>query len=343
MPRTDFNTLPSEIRQAIWQFTIQDDEPEVCLCWPTMPSRPLESLADSVPQLPLTVDTAFPVAMHICRESRAVIQSPRSGIRFRASEAAGCRVPFRLYRADLDALYLSAQWMHLFLLYRHLAHIWTAVQTGPDVEALKTWYAILLSAGWIAIEGRHGVYYDEDILRLRRASQGLLTDGDMYPDVTRREKRLSYVVPSSRYDENDMDYDVKFKEPGRRCKLVTLSEEAQNTVRVYTDKSQSCDLPWSLPLAIKRLRNSVLGWEEEGFQGPFFADDPLKILPQTFVEYQPDGTWSEVCQDRLFKEQPGTPVSVQERPDPETVRVMDAEIEFPPQSIQDLRLSRRSD
>ncbi|CEJ93465.1 hypothetical protein VHEMI09051 [[Torrubiella] hemipterigena] len=340
MPPTDFNTLPSEIRQAIWQFTIQDDEPEVCLCWPTMPSGFLDSLADSVPQLPLTVDTAFPVAMHICRESRAVMQSPRSGIRFRASEVAGCRVPFRLYRADLDALYLSAQWMHLFLLDMHLAHIWTAGRTDPDVEALKTWYAVLLSAGWIAIDGRHGVYYTDDILRLRRASRRPPKDGDMYPDVTRRKKRLSYVVPSSRYNEDDLDHELKFKEPGRRCKLVTLSQEAQNAVRVYTQQSESCNLPSPLSHAIKLLANGILGWDQD-FESPIFTGDS-KILPQTFVEYQPDGTWSEVCQDRLFKERPDTPVSVQDRPDPETVRVMDAEIDFPQRRMLDLRLPRRS-
>lgn len=76
-----FSDLPVEIRLTIWLLIIPDDEEEVCLLWPGHSpgsvgwgQPPLAYL----PVLPLTVDTGFPLAMHICRESRAVALDPRA-------------------------------------------------------------------------------------------------------------------------------------------------------------------------------------------------------------------------------------------------------------------------
>jgi hypothetical protein len=64
-----FNTLPTELRHAILDFALPDDEPEVCLIW-SMDKRYSEPTDDrfvrDMPG-PLLVDTAFPVLMHVCR------------------------------------------------------------------------------------------------------------------------------------------------------------------------------------------------------------------------------------------------------------------------------------
>lgn len=58
------------------------------------------------------------------------------------------------------------------------------------------------------------------------------------------------------------------------------------------------------------------------------------INTQTFVEYQKDGTWKEVCTQRMYvpSAHPGSReyVPLNRRPNPELVRVHDADAEFEP-------------
>lgn len=101
----DLGKLPIEIRHMIWLSSISADEPEVCLLWPVVlhERHGLDALKFAQP---LLVDTGFPVAMHVCRDSRAVLQSQKlSGLRFRASSAAGCPSPYREFQPALDTLY----------------------------------------------------------------------------------------------------------------------------------------------------------------------------------------------------------------------------------------------
>lgn len=97
-----FNRAPREVKEAIWKFTLPDDEPEVCIMWP------LRSQGFSQIIGPFLVDTAFPVLMHVCREWRAFTLPPPSGVRFRRSRLTGCQVPYRHYRPEMDALFVSA-------------------------------------------------------------------------------------------------------------------------------------------------------------------------------------------------------------------------------------------
>jgi hypothetical protein len=61
-----FNTLPTELQCAILDFALPDLESEVCIIW-----GPENTAQDCKPVLPLLVDTAFPVVMHVCRAWRA--------------------------------------------------------------------------------------------------------------------------------------------------------------------------------------------------------------------------------------------------------------------------------
>ncbi|WDK17322.1 hypothetical protein CGRA01v4_08605 [Colletotrichum graminicola] len=94
-----FGDFPPEIRALIWQFAIPKDEPEVCIVQP----------ACDTPQS-LLVHPALPVLMHVCHESRQLVQNSRlSGINFISSKSAnstaGYLVPFRLFRPELDILF----------------------------------------------------------------------------------------------------------------------------------------------------------------------------------------------------------------------------------------------
>ncbi|KAI1872386.1 uncharacterized protein JN550_004105 [Neoarthrinium moseri] len=85
--------LPCELRAMIWNRVEQEDIQEVCILLADHDQRRVLA--------PLTVDTAFPVLMHVCRESRA---SAAARTRFRFSPAARIRTPFRRFRPELDIL-----------------------------------------------------------------------------------------------------------------------------------------------------------------------------------------------------------------------------------------------
>ena len=120
-----FSDPPFDIRLLIWLFIIAENEEEVCLCWPgDAPEYPGEQPLEHPPVLPLTVDTACPLGMHICRESRVVALNPSmGGVRLRASHVARCMTPFRCFRPELDVLYLDQESVfHLELLRAPLSH-----------------------------------------------------------------------------------------------------------------------------------------------------------------------------------------------------------------------------
>ncbi|KAI4604222.1 hypothetical protein KJ359_000353 [Pestalotiopsis sp. 9143b] len=100
-----FMQLPCELRAMIWNESMPEDVPEVCILSPEGEGENGEDDDDEMccPDQSLTVDTAFPVLMHICHESRA---HALRHTRLRFSPAAGVGVPFRAFRPDLDVLYI---------------------------------------------------------------------------------------------------------------------------------------------------------------------------------------------------------------------------------------------
>ncbi|KXX82581.1 Sodium/hydrogen exchanger 2 [Madurella mycetomatis] len=79
-----------------------DDEPEVCI--PQYEGLRLRHTGE--PLEPMVVETAFPVLMHVCRESRAFVLH-HSQVCFHFSEEAGCYVPARPFRPELDTVFLD--------------------------------------------------------------------------------------------------------------------------------------------------------------------------------------------------------------------------------------------
>ncbi|KAI2607081.1 uncharacterized protein GGS25DRAFT_317756 [Hypoxylon fragiforme] len=100
---TRFRDLPLELRRAIWGFALPDDVPEICIPWPVEEVL-TETPSPSKILKPFLVDTCFPTLMHVSREAREVAISRT---KFRYSPLAGCNVPFRAFRPDLDILYVS--------------------------------------------------------------------------------------------------------------------------------------------------------------------------------------------------------------------------------------------
>lgn len=95
-----FNGLPLELRQLIWHFALPEDEPEVLI----VRADHLDIQGRKGNPEPMLVQTAFPVLMHTCRESRAYTRN-LSGINFQYTPQAGCDLPHRLFRPELDTAF----------------------------------------------------------------------------------------------------------------------------------------------------------------------------------------------------------------------------------------------
>lgn len=80
-----------EIRQLIWHFTLPEDIQKTCIVEKEMLN---EFGRDPDTLEPMIVHTAFPLAMHVSRESRHYIRN-HSDVQFRYESAAGFSVPFR--------------------------------------------------------------------------------------------------------------------------------------------------------------------------------------------------------------------------------------------------------
>lgn len=373
-----FAQLPAELRHLIWKISLAlyQDESEVCLCWPSNLSigygEDVFLSPDCLPKLPFTVDLPFPSAMHVCRESRAAVLARGSPFRFRDSSAAGCPVPFRLFRPDLDTLFIGSDAL------RALCCV-TLSDLSANHPALAL-RRILRETENLAVSGPDDIRYDY----VRSWISSCRDDNDPAQVFESNRggcqgRKLWYVVAGSRYvapmseeeeedeeedeeeeeeeedDDDEQEQEVKeyevvaadviqqFKQPGRRCKLVPLSGKALQRVRVAGDIGY-------LTTVEEDINQVCVLMVSVGFETDAVMNMP--ITPCTFVEYQKDGTWKEVCQDRIYEPDApnagpgpwasGPPVPMAERPDPEQVRPHDVDIPFAPWAVgEPVRRSRR--
>ncbi|OAQ61399.1 hypothetical protein VFPPC_14563 [Pochonia chlamydosporia 170] len=311
----NFGALPLEIRQSIWLFSLPMPEPEVCLMWPVNLYQRYEGPESTMPSEPYVVDTAFPVLMHVCRESRAMVQnSTLSGVLFRSSTLAGCAVPFRYFDPELDTMYWGSE--NIIELARNSMAL-------PDVFAITS----------LAIEVQWGFRLNLNLI-------------DTLMDTMSDLQTLSLVLPDST-DNNRPRVSLfgheAFKQPSRRCKLRTIDSQKQPIIHIETsgDRIVANDDLVPLPLALQQCREALergaaaLLAESAAISG-IVREGPdtrrwfnhLRIQAQTFIEYQPDGTWKEICGERRFVDQGrtymlGPYIPVAERPNPELVRVND--------------------
>lgn len=324
---TKFIDLPLEIRQSIWLFSLPADEPEVCLVWPVKLRRFYDDYETRPPAQPFVVDTGFPVAMHVCRESRAIARNQvLSGLRFRSSTAAGCPVPFRAFRPELDTMY------------------WGSENIGA-LPSQKGKLPVLNHVRHLAVELPWGFHQNDDEFPM------MLTEN--LPAL----RTLSLVVPDSTpassvlTGPNGSCPRKSFRQPARRCKLRHLSPEEGANIRVIPpclwekwwqlreedlDEEEMPLVPTALEEGRMSLDVTLLVRDENGMfmdGGPSQLHN-LKMLAQTFIEYQKDGSWKEICAERSWVQtevrilRSGAELSYNQRPDPEKVRVNDIDGDF---------------
>ncbi|ODA80987.1 hypothetical protein RJ55_03947 [Drechmeria coniospora] len=319
-----FRSLPTEIREVIWLLSLPADEPEVCLMWPVNLFEREEGPASMRPSRPFIVDTAFPAMMHVCHESRVLAQdSKRSRVRFRWSIAAACPVPFRHYRPDLDTMYFGAENLHPILRSSDL---------DDQLSDVKS----------VAFDIHECLRHEIHVIDFIRQEFGSL-------------QTLSFVLADSTGEKKIDDFGrpecVAFRQPSRWCKLQQIPQEMMDTTRFYPNFPVRGRNPVSLldflhyfrtkleasALEGRRLASAIQGTDrshvvadEENFlwHGP-----NLKIQAQTFVEYQKDGSWKEVCGDRQFVASLDTVMSgryvpMAKRLNPERCRVNDLDGDF---------------
>ncbi|KAJ4158471.1 uncharacterized protein LMH87_008995 [Akanthomyces muscarius] len=335
-----FSDLPIEVRLTIWLLIIPDDEEGVCLIWPGHSpgsvgegQPPLAYL----PVLPLTVDTGFPLAMHICRESRAVALNPKAGgVRLRASHVARCMTPFRCFRPELDVLYLDQESIfHLDLLSEPgRSHLPLA---GPPETPARLCFEVFMD-----ILRRTRRFAVPVALALDDVFLFLVSDYLRYHSKTPAPASLCIVLPYTTpyvWRDNDNEGPGLFVPPGKRCRLVTvppaaLQDDALVVVaqggglcRVMTARQAVADV---YGLVVKE-REETEPWEELGMR------DGLELQVRVFVEHQGNGTWCEACRDRMYKggyhSSSRIDVPLSRRPNPELVRVHDTDAVFRPVDI----------
>lgn len=344
-----FPNLPTEIRLQIWRYSMpDDDEPEVCLLWPSnVPGyHAASALAEheplyELPCQPLTVDVAFPVGMHVCREARSVMQdSRRSGVRFRASEAAGCPTPFRWFRPDFDVLYLGHD--AIWLMEWVAAPGSTALEAAePETEAGKLYsqlMATLSRTRQFAVPASLETRFRRIIARFLSF---LFQQAD---DPEQLSFELCLVVPATHgLAERDlMSVHAAFAQPGRRCRLAFIDRDRWNAILVPRDQNVRRPPPQRLDTLANVVAETEASlpasWLHRALNDGLGTAllDAVTVAAATFEEYQPDGTWCETCADRMYHswytELSGPEIPLHERPDPEVVRVNDADIEFRPKA-----------
>lgn len=268
-----FNDLPLELRQLVWHFSLPADEPEVFLL------RMAHLTTEDDPSEPMTVDTAFPVLMHVCRESRDWVLQ-HSGTRFRSStEAGGCEVvaPFRRFLPELDTMYWDRDVQE---------RLWAVMYTNTNVSS---WLSQLLH---VAIPGN------------TTSSTMSLTDCiiSFCPEL----RSLSVVFPDSR-DDNRVG--TVFVAPERRCQLRQITPDQARTITVvcdtWADPEDRTTLKCFLDVFCGDLDwhgASSIGWIDNYVGKPWSTTtdsfENLRIFGSTFVEWR-RGEWVEVCGESI--------------------------------------------
>lgn len=302
-----FNRLPREIKLLIWELALPDDVPEVCILWPLV-----LRMENDVPTIPLLVDTAFPALMHVCREWRDFVLT--SGLRLRQSTLAGCPVPFRAFRPELDTLYISS--------FNHRA-LCADIHDGLVDES------ILSEAENIALEVACAFEMDG----MDNFVCGFATN----------VRTLSLVFSDAK---NRLDVHDFFQAPARRCRLERFTPEYEARTIVM----DICDDEITVDEVKARHRRQLCAAFPEHFDNSIegrllfggdigvaisgLTGDAAQIEEtissytvtqhiMTFGEYR-NGVWTRPCGVReLIHEDEPPYIPPSERPNPEEVRPND--------------------
>lgn len=244
-----------------------DDEPEVCLMWPA-PVERVDVTDHAMPEKLFVVDTAFPVAMHVCRESRAaILLNPR--LRLRRSRAAGFPVPFREYRPELDTLYCSRDHYR-----RHREadeHVRAVLQETQELATEEHFFHDRWS--WMSLVRCPPLHTVTLVLSRRPDQEG---SSEVSKPPVRRCKLRWY----SAAETEAMRFDTRrlngYFHPEERISLAAVLDGQRAALEH--------DLRRQRAIEVAFRKEDSLGWSLE----------PVTLAAAMFVEYQPDGTWKEI-------------------------------------------------
>ncbi|KAH6624318.1 hypothetical protein B0J18DRAFT_174806 [Chaetomium sp. MPI-SDFR-AT-0129] len=270
---TVFNDLPLELRQLIWHFALPEDEPEVLI----VRADHLDIKGRKANPEPMLVQTVFPALMHTCRESREYTRN-LSGIIFQYTPPAGCDVPYRLFRPELDTAFWDENVQN---------SLWASYfEAGHDKWLAQLRHLAVPSA--TAFVGQH------------------MTECIM--EHCPRLRTLSVVFPDST-DYNRVQ--TRFEEPtARRARLVEIpGDHARRTMVVFD--TWHYDPTYRIPLYdflllfcsdLNDHRNAIYAPHDVCLgQGWTIRTDDDGTRPrcflQTFVEWN-GGRWVEACGGR---------------------------------------------
>lgn len=301
----------------IWGLSLPEDEPEVCISWPTY--------IDGYQQLqePYLVDVAFPVLMHICRETRQFALAPPTehshlSPRFRFSKEADCRVPYRHFRPELDTIYITS-W--------HYDQVLRMYEFNHQIIRQSVHLAVEM-----CVWGMSSYWFLDFVFKHMQ-----------------NIKTISVVFPSSESDRYNFDNDI-FQPPTRRCRLVDIRQSPDEvtgaarmpsstpgrlsptvaSVRDWTDLRwqavvERADIGWAHAEGEEIYEGNAWDRESQSFVGVTYA-------PFVFVQFKRsdkgEETWEEVCRD-MVRPEGYEPEPVEMSRDPTEWRVNDDEV-WPP-------------
>ncbi|KAI8965602.1 hypothetical protein F5Y11DRAFT_295875 [Daldinia sp. FL1419] len=265
-----FNNLPIELRHSVWEFALPEDIPEICIPWP-LEEGPGNRSHDLIPLVrsnylhPFLVDTCFPTIMYVCQESRYLAISR---LRFRYSHVAGCPVPFRAFRPDLDTVYI------------------TLCRPPTDIITIPRW-------------GRYPPGTQHVALDLHTIKDGSYL-WVLLSDPTLDLRTMSCILPAS---EAILDTAVRFRPPFRRCRFREVkrpSNGSENNI-IYVDRGYDRRMT-GMGRYLEEVRDTISTEFSEIFERQEVPEEYLrrwneeevkfdvKLLAKTFEEYR-GGRW----------------------------------------------------
>ncbi|KAI2464549.1 hypothetical protein F4781DRAFT_67023 [Annulohypoxylon bovei var. microspora] len=264
--KMSFNDLPFELRSIVWEYALPDDTQEVCIPWPLPEETPQRQFENRPIKFlePFLVDTAFPVLMHVCHESR---ESAISRTRFRYSPVAGCPVPFRDFRPELDIMYHST--------YR-------PPTTTPGVKfGVFAWNLKHLALDLHTL--RNGTYF--------------WTAFSHYYYL----RTITCILPAS---GSIVETAARFRPPVRRCRLRPVEQPSDGSSSHFINVDDGhCRRMTSMPQFLEEIRDHIDSdfaglTEDDGMMHQDFADRwdvreqkfDFELLAQSFEEYR-GGQW----------------------------------------------------
>ncbi|KAJ4304092.1 hypothetical protein N0V88_001702 [Collariella sp. IMI 366227] len=270
-------TLPLELRLLIWDLCPPpSDEPEVLI----IRKEHADDEGTLLPLRSLMVDTAFPVLIHVCHESR-VFSLRHSTMRFRFCPEAGCKVPCRPFRFDLDTLYCG--------------------------EGLK---GLAFDHGWVA-EVRY--------LAIPALGTSRIAGGPTADFLLRkcRELRSLSVVFCGTLDGGVLE--PEFREPTRRCKLRRIQPDSARVMMQVADQVRQGnveDFMTAFREALLKqgeyfryLYGNYTGWSRNSMRVSLIDLAYDSSFAQMLMEWR-NGEWAEACVEERLLEGGKTPLSM---------------------------------